>query len=154
MFGPPTHYYYASSDDDEDDVIISSHKDMPKLKPGDTVSCKVKASVIVAAYKSYDEIHSFVIVAADSEGYYVFVPVYLNIKNSIVADQYRCRGLQIDKKYLNENIVHITERQIASIVTQDEGVNCKICKEFARFAGPNQTDGSFICYSCKINPYH
>ena len=152
MFGPPTHIYY-SSDDDEGDDVISSHKDMPKLKPGDTVSCKVKASVIVNAYKSYDEIHSFVIVAVDDEGYYIFVPIYLNLKESLVADQYRCRSLQIDKKYLNENIIHITERMIASIVTQDEGMNCKICKEFTRFAGPNQTDNSFVCYGCKSNPY-
>ena len=152
MFGAFSNFF-PTLDDDDDDVVISSHKGMPKLKPGDTVSCKVKSSVIVNAYKSYDEIHSFVIIATDNEGYYVFVPVYLNLKNSIVADEYRCRNLGIDKKYLNENIVHISEKMIASVVTQDEGMNCKICKEFTRFAGPNQADSSFVCYGCRINPY-
>lgn len=34
-----------------------------------------------------------------------------------------------------------------------DGSNCKSCREPVYMAGPNQTDGSFVCYSCKQNPY-
>lgn len=126
---------------------------MPRLNPGDTISCKVKASAIVSPYGSYDEICSFVIVATDDEGYYLFVPCYFNLKNSVVADQYKCRKFQIDKKYLDENIVYISENMIASVVKRDEGLNCKVCKEFTRFAEANQKDNTFVCYGCRLNPY-
>lgn len=29
------------------------------------------------------------------------------------------------------------------------GCNCKKCKEHNEYAEPNQSDGSFICYSCR-----
>jgi hypothetical protein len=30
-----------------------------------------------------------------------------------------------------------------------EGSTCKKCKEYAKYAQPNQSDGTFICYSCR-----
>lgn len=30
-----------------------------------------------------------------------------------------------------------------------DGCNCKKCKEKYEYAEPNQSDGSFICYSCR-----
>jgi len=133
--------------------LIIPHIGMSRLKPGDTISCMLKGSAIVSPYGSYDETCSFVIVAKDNEGYYLFVPCYQNLKNSVVADQYKCKTLQIDKKYLNENIVYISEKMIASVVKQDEGLNCAVCKEFTRFAEANQKDNTFICYGCRLNPY-
>ncbi len=149
MFGSFSNFF-PLQDDDED--VISSHKDM-RLKPGDTVSCKVKNSAIVSPYGNYDEIYSFVIVARDYEGYFLFVPCYYNLKDSVIADQYKCKTLEIDNKFLNENIIYILEKMIATIVKRDEGLNCKVCNEFAQFAEANQADGSFICYRCRLNPY-
>jgi len=34
-----------------------------------------------------------------------------------------------------------------------DGMLCNKCKSFYKFAEPNQSDGSMICYSCKNNPY-
>jgi hypothetical protein len=113
----------------------------------------VEASAIVSPYGSYDDTCSFVIIAKDKEGYYLYVPHYYNLKNSVVADQYKCKALGIDKKFLNENMVYVSEKMVASVVKRDEGTNCKVCKEFTRFAEANQPDGSFICYSCRCNPY-
>ena len=31
-----------------------------------------------------------------------------------------------------------------------DGMNCKSCKEFYPMAEPNQSDGTLICYSCRI----
>lgn len=36
---------------------------------------------------------------------------------------------------------------------QDDGSKCKICTDWFQYAEPNQEDGTFICRSCKLNPY-
>jgi hypothetical protein len=34
-----------------------------------------------------------------------------------------------------------------------DGYNCAKCNDYARMAAPNQKDGTFICYSCRSNPW-
>lgn len=126
---------------------------MTKLKPGDRVDCRVKASTIVSPYRSYDEIKTFEIVARDSNGYYLYVPHYYVLKGTVVADQYRIKNLGIDKRFLNENIILIPENMVANVQAKLDGMACKICKEFFPFAEGNQPDGTLICYSCRQNPY-
>jgi hypothetical protein len=133
--------------------VIIPHYDMTKLKPGDRVDCRVKASTIVSPYKSYDEIRTFEIVAIDNHGYYLYVPHYYSLKGTTVANRYQCGALGIDKKFLDENIVYIQENMIAHVHEKMDGLSCKICREFFRYAAPNQGDGSLICYSCRQNPY-
>lgn len=31
----------------------------------------------------------------------------------------------------------------------NDGQTCKVCKQYYPYAGPNQSDGSLICYSCR-----
>lgn len=126
---------------------------MPQLKKGDTVSCRVKSASIVGPYRSYDEIISFVIVATDDKGYYLYVPHHYYINGSVVATQYLSSVLGIDNKFLNENIVYISENLVASVERRQDGLNCKICKEFFFYAEANQDDGTLICYACRANPY-
>lgn len=126
---------------------------MTKLKPGDRVDCRVKASTIVSPYKSYDEVKTFEIVAKDDRGYYLYVPHYYYLKGTVVADRYRCKNLGIDKKFLNENIVHIQENMIANVQAKLDGLACIVCKEFYPYAEPNRGDGTLICFSCRQNPY-
>jgi hypothetical protein len=125
-----------------------------KLKPGDVVSCRVRSAAIVSPYRTYDEIISFVIVAVDEHGYYLFVPYYLLLKETMIADQYKCRALGIDKRYLDENIIYIQENLIAAITSEQDGMACRVCKEFFPYAEANQEDGTLICFSCRANPYH
>jgi len=126
---------------------------MQKLEPGDTINCMIKSSLIVSPYHSYDEIKDFVIVAKDNCGYYLYVPHYYNIKNSIIVDSRLVKNLGINKKYLDENIVYIDASLISSIDKSHDGLACKICKNFATFASSNQEDGTFICFSCRQNPH-
>jgi hypothetical protein len=133
--------------------IIFSHHDMTKLKPGDRVDCRVKASTIVSPYKNYDEVKTFEIVAIDNHGYYLYVPHYYSLKNTSIANGYQCKALGIDKKFLDENIVYIQGNMIAHVHEKMDGISCKICREFFRYAEANQEDGSLICYSCRQNPY-
>ena len=137
----------------EYDAIIP-HDGMPKLKPGDTISCRVKSALIVSPYRSYDEIKTFTIIASDDHGYYLYVPHYYCLKGCVVADQYRCKKLGIDKKYIGEDIIHIQENMIASVDRKQDGIVCKICREFFPYAAANQEDGTLICFSCRQNPYH
>ena len=126
---------------------------MTKLKPGDRVDCRVKASTIVSPYKNYDEIKTFEIVAKDDHGYYLYVPHYYSLKDTKVADSYKCKLLGIDKKFLNENIVYIQENLVCLVHDKMDGLSCKICREFYRYSEANQSDGTLICYSCRQNPY-
>lgn len=126
---------------------------MTRLKPGDRVDCRVKASTIVSPYKNYDEIKTFEIVATDNHGYYLYVPHYYALKGTSVANKYRCNALGIDKKFLDENIVYIQENMVAHVHDKLDGISCRICREFFQYAAPNQPDGSLICYSCRRNPY-
>lgn len=126
---------------------------MTKLKPGDRVDCRVKASTIVSPYRSYDEVKTFEIVACDSHGYYLYVPHYYYLKGTVIADRYKCRNLGIDKKFLNETIIHIQENLIANVQAKMDGMACVVCKEFYPYAQANRGDGTLICYSCRQNPY-
>jgi len=126
---------------------------MPRSKQGDSVTCRISSAEIVSPYKAYDEIKSFVIVAVDDRGYYLFVPNYMFIKNVIIADKYKCKTLGIEQRFLGEEIVYIAENMVASVERKQEGLHCKVCNEMFPYAKPNQDDGSLVCYSCRQNPW-
>lgn len=126
---------------------------MTKLNPGDRVDCRVKSATIVSPYKSYDEILTFEVIARDANGYYLYVPHYFYLIESVVADQYRCKTLGIDKRFLNENMVYIQENMIDHVHEAMTGIKCCKCLEFYNYAVPNQFDGTLICWSCRQNHY-
>ncbi len=126
---------------------------MTKLKPGDRVDCRVKASTIVSPYKSYDEVKTFEIVAVDDHGCYLYIPHYYPLKGTKIADKHQCKNLKIDKRFLGENIIYIQGNMIAHIHDKLDGMSCAICKEFYRYSQANQPDGTLICFSCRQNPY-
>lgn len=127
---------------------------MPSLQIGDTVNCRVKDNLIVSPYRSYDEITSFIIVAKDNEGYYLYVPCYYTLKNTVRVDSYLSRTLGIEKRYLDEQLVYIEENMIFSVVKREDGLYCGLCGEFVKFAAANQDDGGFICFPCRQSPHH
>lgn len=34
-----------------------------------------------------------------------------------------------------------------------DGMFCRRCQSFYKYAEPNQSDGTLLCYSCRNNPY-
>jgi hypothetical protein len=126
-----------------------------KLKAGDRVSCKLKQSVIVSPYDSYDDIRIFEIIGVDfnMEGYYLFVPSYIFLKNSAKIDNYNFKKLNINSKYIDEEYVFITEKLVCEVSFILKGASCKKCQIYSEYAEPNQDDGTLICYSCRANPY-
>jgi hypothetical protein len=123
---------------------------MTKLKPGDRVNCKIKADSIVSPYAGdYDETRTFEIIGKDQYGYYLYVPIYMYLKDAAPIDQDACDFLQINEKYIGEQIVYIAESMICKITSKIDGCSCSRCKEFFHMAEPNQPDGSMICWQCR-----
>lgn len=126
---------------------------MTKLKLGDRIDCRIKSSVIVSPYKDYDEIRTFQIIAKDKQGYYLYVPSYYTLKNTLKVDNRQSKQLGIDIKFLDEEFIYIQGNMVLRIHSILDGMNCSNCKDFYQMAEPNQEDGTLICYSCKQNPY-
>lgn len=126
---------------------------MAKLKPGDRVDCRVKAAIIVGPYKDYDEIITFEIIATDKYGYYLYVPDYIALKSTYRADKRQCRQLSIDPRFIDVNCIYVHGNMICRISSILDGMKCNHCGDFKSMAEPNQLDGSFICWSCRDNPY-
>jgi len=36
---------------------------------------------------------------------------------------------------------------------KEDGINCKLCKDWFYMAAPNEADGYFICRDCKTRPW-
>ena len=126
---------------------------MARLKPGDRIECRVKESVITNPYKEFDELMTLEIVSKDLSGCYVYVPPYLTLKNTFKLDSYKCKELEVDKRFLGVDCIYVATNLIYKISSQIDGMRCKKCEEFCHMAACNQSDGSFICWGCRNNPY-
>ena len=123
------------------------------LKRGDKVEVHLKENEIVNRYRIFDESRVFEIVATDSEGYCLYVPHYLFVKETLVVDYSRACRLDIDPKFMGENIVYVLEDFVISVKSILDGMSCKKCQDFFAYAEANQEDGSLICFSCRSNPW-
>jgi hypothetical protein len=127
---------------------------MDKLKSGDRVDCRIYQSSIVSPYKEFDEIKTFEIVSVDKYGYYLYVPPYMHLKGSIKADAGQCRYLDIDKKFLDTDIIFIQDNLICRVSSILDGMKCSKCFEFYPLSEANQSDGTLICWNCRTYPYY
>src|SRR5271170_6814965 len=127
---------------------------MTSLKPGDRVNCRIVAGIIVSAYQEYEEIKTFEVIGIGEYGYFLFVPQYLCVQNSVIVDHSRCKRIGIDQRFLGEQMCHISESMVHSLVQKLDGLSCIQCQDFVPMASPNQDDKtSFICWACRVNPY-
>jgi hypothetical protein len=127
---------------------------MAKLKPGDRVDCRVKLNAIVSPYNpDYDEVVTFEVVAKDKPGYYLYVPCYILLKGSVLADKHLVKRLKINPRFLGERVMYIQESMILKVSSVLDGLFCAKCHEFFMMSEPNQEDGTLICWSCRQNPY-
>lgn len=126
---------------------------MGDLKSGDCVVCHLHDGVIVAPSDPYQTMDEFVIVSTDSYGYYLYVPSYIHLNGSSLADSARCQKLSIERRFIDEQIVYITAGLVCKEVKRD-GARCARCTDFVLMAEANQSDGkTFICQSCRTNKY-
>jgi len=122
---------------------------MVKLKAGDRVSCKLLNDSIVNGYSAYDEIKIFEIIAADSSGYFLYIPNYIYIKNIGLIDNFSIKKFNIPNKFIGEQCVYVSESLIYKVVSELNGLFCCKCHEFYDYSTANQLDGTLICWSCR-----
>lgn len=126
---------------------------MLALKPGDRVNCKIKDNKIVNAYDDFDNIKTFEVIAVSENGYILFVPQYVFIGDSIIVNAYRCNIMNINLRFLNEQMVYIHEKNVFELSEKLDGFICDVCQEFVSMASVNQEGGTFVCWSCRQHPY-
>lgn len=126
---------------------------MASLKAGDRVDCRVRSNNIVTSCNEHDEVRTFEIVAADDEGYYIFVPCFVYINGGSILDAAKARRMGIDPRFVGEKISYIAESSVYKISYKLDGMKCCRCKDFFIMAEPNTPEGEFWCRSCRKNPY-
>ena len=127
---------------------------MTKLKPGDRVNCRIKDNVIVSPYQGdHEETRTFEVIGKDPYGYYLFVPNYMFLKDSVMIDDDACAFLLIEDRFIGEQVIYINENMICKVSSQIDGCACTRCREFFHMAEPNQENGTLICWQCRNNPY-
>lgn len=149
---PGAYYFPIPFDAKPSEESIITHNDMARLKPGDRVDCRVKSGIIVSPYRDYEETVTLEIIGVDKHGYYLYVPQYYSLKASETLESYDAKKLNIDKKFVGEEIIYIRDNVICKVESLD-GCKCAKCGEFYHMAQPNQDDGTLICWSCRANPY-
>lgn len=127
---------------------------MTKLKPGDKVCCRIKSGKIVQAYAEFDEEKDFEIVAFDSKGYFIYLPEYLNLYSTAKVTIQNSKALSINNKFIGCSIAYITDTMIVKVQSFLDGCACIKCKEFYKYAEPNQSDGTLICFNCREYPIY
>ena len=127
---------------------------MVNLKKGDLVDCLIKVNVIINGYETdYDSVKTFEIIGHDYTGYYLYIPHYLLIKGTIKLDNYNCKDLDIDKKYIGENSIYIKESFVHKVNKILDGCKCIKCGQFYFGQDPNVYNSSYICYKCIWDPF-
>lgn len=123
---------------------------MVSLKPGDRVIIRLKEAKVVDPYSTdFDDTKILEIVATSNNGYYLFVPQYIFIHGTVVADRFYCKDYKISPKYLGDDILHVSEGKVYKVFSILNGMTCSTCGEYYDYAAPNQLDGSLICWACR-----
>jgi hypothetical protein len=123
---------------------------MEFISVGDRINCRIKNGLIINPYdNNYDDIYTFDVIGKDSEGYYLYVPHYLYIKYAYIIEPQQCNYLKIHKKFINQNVLFITENMIDKVQSKIDGCFCINCGLFCYMAEPNSYDNSLTCWECK-----
>lgn len=125
---------------------------------GDKVYCKIRGNTIVPVNtKKYDVKLEFEIIGYSFEdgNYILYVPRYYDIRNSWRIKEEYLDDFLIQKKFKSKKAVAVTQDKIVRAITKtnQDGMFCAKCGKFCHLAEANQDGGSFICYSCRNNPY-
>lgn len=122
--------------------------DIPKV--GDRVLCKIKGASLVSSYSSdYDEKIELDVIATNYQGYYLYIPPWICIKDTTPITQQNYKSLGIHPKFIDSEALFITGGYVIKVSQTLEGMFCQSCNEYFQWAEVNQSDGSFICWNCR-----
>lgn len=123
---------------------------MSDLRPGDAVVCRIREDEIINSYANYYEYeYIFNIISNYEDGYIIYVPSSIFLKDTIDITINNYKKYNADRKFIDSIGYYITDHKIASIYSRLDGCLCKICGDFSKFAKPNQMDETFICWCCR-----
>jgi hypothetical protein len=121
------------------------------LRAGDQIVCGVRDDEIQSGSegKGIKKI-IFEILTKHDEGYIIYIPSSLFLKNSKTLTKDDCRAFGLDIKFLGSSICHISTYKVLSIHNKIDGMSCIRCNEFCHMVESNQEDGkSFKCFLCR-----
>ena len=127
---------------------------MVKLKPGDTVVCVLKDGRIVSSYTDSGEEKDFEIIALDLKGYFLYVPEYYNVSGTKKITPANSKSLKIDKRFMDCQMIYISDSLINHVKQVMDGLSCCVCKEFYKYSQANQEDGTLKCWRCRTYKYY
>jgi formylmethanofuran dehydrogenase subunit E len=118
------------------------------VKAGDSVVCRIRDGCVISMYEGvWQEEVVFDIVSVYAEGYLIYIPQNMFLKDSIhIVKDYK--KYNAEKRFANSYVLYITDYNIIRTHTKMDGMRCRECDEFQNYATSNQTDGSLICWSC------
>lgn len=119
------------------------------FKNGDIVVCKIKSAVIVQSHEDYDEKRSFEIISVNYQGWHIYIPHYLGIKNTTLITKKNHTSLGIKANFIDGEAVFITSSFIVKAALILDGMICYRCNDYFDFAEPNQEHGLFLCWCCR-----
>jgi len=120
------------------------------VKAGDSVVCRIKNNAIVNIYEdAWQEELIFDVVCTYAEGYLIYVPAVMCLKETIYITKANHIKYNADKRFIDSNTLFITEYNIIRTHNKLDGMRCSVCDEFYGMAEANQPDGKLICWSCK-----
>ena len=124
---------------------------MAYLRPGDTVSCKVKDGVILTSDNlSYDRVVEFEVISVDKEGFLIKVPYHVHIKTSFELTDRRGRENHVPPNFIGADAHFITSEHVHIVSARRDGEKCDRCQDFFPMAERGD-NGVFHCYACRSN---
>lgn len=79
-----------------------------------------------------------------------YVPQYQHTPRSFKLTRLHQRYYNFNDKFLNERATFVKEHEITKHIPAPSGALCIKCQNFVMWAEQNET---FLCRSCKENPY-
>src|SRR5271166_1849423 len=104
---------------------------MARFAAGDQVVCQVRNRCIVSMYDSeYDEQRVFEIISVYDEGYFVYVPLDVDLRDTIYIDKSNYAKMNINKRFCDSDVYYITDFKVLSVYKQSDGLCCNRCGDF------------------------
>lgn len=121
----------------------------------DIVLVKIKADVIQKADSSnYDRTLYCKIIGMRDEQFVVLIYKSDNIENCFHLTQHDCIKYGMSLSHIDELAYIITSDMIPQLISVNwDGMVCLRCHEPFPMAEANQSDKTFKCYQCRMNPW-
>jgi hypothetical protein len=128
---------------------------MAQCSPGDQIICHLKNGQIISVYEDeWDGRHIFDIVSIYDNGYLIYIPQAMVIKESFEITKWNYKGLGTKIKFIGSTVCYITDHNIMGIYSKIDGVHCDECGEFYRFAEADKITDKLTCWACRAYPYY